>query len=159
MQGPEDAVEHDPHQDHQQRCVVVLDVDVGAAGFDVVLGELLLTPGALQGRGEEAQDHFHREYRPRHGEEERPLLHQHRQGDLAVHAEEDVLKGQQQKQHGPIHQPHIVQGAHGGEPPTGGFFRFGCHGFSTFQRISMNSIPQAAKKERPQLRGGKLVFF
>ena len=127
MEGAEDGVEHDPHQGYQDGRVVVLDHDVGAAGLNVILRELLLTAGALEPGGEEAQRHIHHEDGPGDDEQQGPLFHKGGEGDLPIQAEEDILDNQQQEQDRSIDQPHIVHDAHHREPLLGGLPGFGSH--------------------------------
>ena len=66
VQCAEESVETDPDQSHQHHGVIVVDHNIGAAGFDIVACKLFLAAGALKARGEKAKDHFKHKHIPYH---------------------------------------------------------------------------------------------
>ena len=115
VQRAEETVKGDPDQSHQHNRVVVLNVDGGLAGLDVVSGKLLLTSRTLQTGGEEAQNHFHHEDSPDEAEDHGTAL-QHG-GDLrtAFQTEGEIHPQKSEKQRGAVDQPKIVKTAYDGQ--------------------------------------------
>jgi hypothetical protein len=104
------AVQNNPDQGNQNRCVIVLNHNIRLAGFDVVPGKLFLASGAFNRGREKPKQHFKGKDQPGDFQDQRAALQSRRYFGPSMDPEQDVTDQQGSKQQGPICQPDKMKG-------------------------------------------------